>query len=126
MKLHDFSQRVVSETFALYKEGGRVVPDKLRGTTIVHVYPGKDTAEPDGTLNGYYQNRFFRIIVFENVLSPRSRKMYGPERSYDAIFTDKCNITSLSVFKDGAFCIRIDGDVEFLDGKACTFIGSKK
>jgi hypothetical protein len=124
MKLHDFSQKIVNDIFALYKEGGRVVPDKLKGTTIIHIYPGKDTAEEDGTLNGYYQNHFFRIIVFENVLSSY-RKMYKPERSYDAIFTNECSITSLSVFKDGAFCIRIDGDVEFLDGQACTFIGKK-
>ena len=120
MKIHAKSQQIIDETFELYKDSGEKVPAMLKGSTIIHMYPKGDTMKSNGDLDGYYQNRFFKMIVF-NETSPKNREMYTPTREYDAIFTHGCKIVSLSVFKDGAFCIRIDGDVQFLDGQACTF-----
>jgi hypothetical protein len=120
-KLHPESQKIVDETFALYKEGG-ICPSTLKGKTIIHLYPKKDTMEPDGTLNGYYQNLFFEMVIFN--ISGSNKTMYRFSGLKDAIFTEKVNITNLSVFKDGAFCVTVDGEIHFLDGQAPTLCKS--
>lgn len=114
MNLHPKSQKVIHETFALYTDGGKC-PSVLRGRTIIHMYPSEDTMEKDGTLNGYYQNLFFNMVVFN--IHGKSLKRYDIGKC-DAIFTANSNISNLSVFKDGSFCITFEGDHEFLDGRA--------
>lgn len=119
------SQQVIDETFALYGDGGAIVPNSLKGRTIIHMYPQEDTIREDGELDGYYQTLFFKMVVF-NIPKNGENKMYKPSRKYDAIFIDKCNVRNLSVFKDGAFCTTIEGDVKFLDGQAPTFYVENK
>lgn len=103
----------------MYKDGGTNVPDSFEDTIIVHVYPSGDTIDDSGELNGYYQNLFFKMIVFDL----KTMTMYKPNSQYDAIFTYKCDLESVSVFKDGAYCMKIKGAVWFLPGQACTFYG---
>ena len=110
---------MIDETYAMYiykTEDG--IPQFLTGKTIVLMYPDKDTILEDGTLDGYYQNLFFKMIVF-NCEEPM--KMYKPNKLYDAIFTDEVNVVNLTVFKDGAFCTTMEGNIGFLDGQAATF-----
>lgn len=120
MKLQPKSKNIVEETFAMYTEAGDC-PSTLHGTTIVHLYPKGDTIGKDGELNGYYQNRFFEVIIFN--IHNGKRLMYRLPGLKDAIFTEKANIVNISVFKDGAFCVKIEGSVEFLNGQAIYFLG---
>jgi hypothetical protein len=113
MKLHKKSERVIKETFALYTQGEKC-PAVLKGKTILHLYPAEDTMDSDGSLNGYYQNLFFDLVVFNDYNGKRIRYDLGKR---DAIFTE-ANIKNLTVFKDGAFCVLLDGSHQFLDGQA--------
>lgn len=118
--LHQKSQELVKEIMKVYKDGGGTIPNHLRGTTLVHIYSAHDTMEPDGTLNGYYQNLFFKMVVF-NIDGEKYTK-WAPERFYDAIFIDPgVRVENITVFKDGATCVKLPENLNFLDGQACTF-----
>lgn len=112
------SKEVIRETFALYKEAGENddIPSTMKDGCIIHIYPTRDTIV-DGELEGYYQNMFFKMFVFDL----DTMTVYKPEREFDAIFTHGCMVESLSVFKDGAFCIKVKGVAKFLPGQACSF-----
>ena len=99
------------------KMGGNIVPNEFVGDTLVHLYPAHDTVANDGTLNGYYQNRFFKMVVFDL----KSMTKYTLDGFYDAIFTDNVKIENVTIFKDGATCLKISGGAKFLSGQACTF-----
>lgn len=112
------SEQVIKETLALYTDGGKC-PSVLRGNTIIHLYPQEDTYDDEGNLNGYYQNLFFNLVVFNDYKGVLKSYQIGKR---DAVFTDGCNINNLSVFKDGAFCVKLIGTHKFLDGhQAVTF-----
>ncbi len=113
---HEKSRQVIEETFAMYKEE-KDIPNVLYGRTIVHVYPTGDTFTKYGELEGYYQNLFFDMIIFN--IHGKSMKMYRLQNK-DAIFTKNLKITNMSVFKDGAFCVTIESNVRLLDDKAVT------
>lgn len=117
MNLHSESEKIIKATFAMYKDGGPIGGSrKFQGRTILHLYPTRDTFNQDGELDGYYQNLFFNLDVYD------AKKMVKYSAGeHDAIFTSGCNINNVTVFKDGAFCICIDGEVEFLSGQAVTF-----
>jgi len=117
--MHQLSEQVIKEIFALYTEmPPHPVPDKFFGTTILHIYPAEDTRGDDGELNGYYQNLFFNLVIFNNYQGVRKMWRAG---KFDAVFTEFCPIENLAVFKDGAFCVKINKPVKFLPGQACTF-----
>jgi len=117
--MHPLSEQVIEETFAQYNEmPSDKIPDKFFGTTILHIYPAEDTRGDDGDLNGYYQNLFFNLVIFN--IHKGVYKMWRAGK-FDAVFTDSCHIENLTVFKDGAFCIKIAKPVKFLNGQACTF-----
>ncbi len=122
MKLHPKSQQIIDETFALYENCDDKCPSLLKGRTIIHMYPAGDTMDKDGNLNGYYQNLFFKMVVFN--IHGKSMKRYDIGKR-DAVFTTGSNISNLSVFKDGGFCITFEGDHEFLDSQAPTIFLKK-
>lgn len=117
MKLHEKSQQVVDETFAMYEDAGELGSIReFHGRTIVHLYPKGDTMDKDGNLNGYYQCRFFQMIVY----NAETKKKYDGG-IHDAIFTDSVKISSVSIFKDGSTTLAIDGHIKYLGGQGCTF-----
>lgn len=111
------SEEIIKETFALYETKEGKVPETLHGRTILHLYPAEDTIDEDGSLNGYYQNLFFNLVVF-NISGSHKRRWNVGKR--DGVFTGGCKVASITVFKDGAFCVCIDGDINFYDAQAPT------
>lgn len=121
MELNKHSQKTVHEIMKMYKDGGSTVPSSFSSEILVHIYSAHDTVSDDGILNGYYQNRFFKMVVFDL----NTMKAYRPEGFFDAIFTDGVDIENVTVFKDGATCLKIVGGAKYLGGQACTFYKEK-
>lgn len=118
------SQKLIDETLALYEDGGDKIPLRFSGKTILHLYPAEDTYNEDGTLSGYYQVLFFNLVIF-NESAKGVRKMWKVGKR-DAIDTDGCAVKTLSVFKDGAFCVQVNGNINFIDAQRVTFIPSEE
>lgn len=117
MELHPKSLKMINNIFAMYEDGGSELPKTLSGRTVIHMYPQGDTIDDEGNLKGYYQNLFFDMVVFNATKNGENRMWkFGVK---DAVFFDRgVNITSVSIFKDGASCISVDGSIYLLISQA--------
>lgn len=104
----DKSDALIAETFGRYRESG-ALPARFDGLVVVHLYPLADTREPDGSLAGYYDALFLRVVVYDTVAM--TRHTIDNRDSLD--FVPGVHIKQVRVFKDLSTMIVIMGPVSF-------------
>ncbi|WP_133065299.1 hypothetical protein [Virgibacillus profundi] len=74
---------------------------------IMHMYPIKDTYDPDGGLSGYIDALFFKMNVYDT----ENMTVYKDENLHDGILPFKeLNVSQIKIFKDLSTMIVLRGE----------------
>lgn len=99
------SEAYIEKVFSQYEFMDGVLPKKLRGRTVIHLYPTIDTKNDENDdLLGFEDALLFDVRIYNN---KKKYVIYG--RDQIEINTPDSRIR---IFKDGSTMIILDGEIE--------------
>lgn len=109
---HSDSEKIIKETFSMYKETEKI-PEYIKGGCVIHIYPKSDTIVNgiDKDLEGYIDAYNCELHIYDC----KNKTVYK-SKLHDEVMADaKCKIR---IFKDLSTMVIFDEPVKFISGQS--------